>query len=70
MYRRTPPRHCVALSAPLGSVSLDSQVALLPYESSSLATSRGRKEGRAPEPCHGPGPGLTVQLFSVPRCSP
>ena len=35
---RTPPRHFVALSAPVGSMSLDSQVATLPYESSSFAT--------------------------------
>ena len=35
---RTPPRHFVALSAPVGSMSLDSQVAMLPYESSSFAT--------------------------------
>ena len=37
-YPPAPLRHFVALFAPLGSVSLDSQVALLPYESSSLAT--------------------------------
>ena len=35
---RTPLRHFVALFAPVGSVSLDSQVASLSYESSSLAT--------------------------------
>ena len=40
---RTPLRHYVALFAPLGNMSLDSQVATLPYESSSFATSRGRK---------------------------
>ena len=39
----TPLRHYVALFAPLGNMSLDSQVATLPYESSSFATSRGRK---------------------------
>jgi hypothetical protein len=37
-YPPAPLRHFVALFAPLGSVSLDSLVALLPYESSSLAT--------------------------------
>ena len=37
-YPPAPLRHFVALFAPLGIVSLDSQVALLPYESSSLAT--------------------------------
>ena len=35
---RTPLCHFVALFAPVGSVSLDSQVASLSYESSSLAT--------------------------------
>ena len=33
-----------AAFAPVGSVSLDSQVAMLPYESSSLATSRGNEK--------------------------
>ena len=40
---RTPFCHYVAFH-PQGSVSLDSRVASLPYESSSLATSRGNKE--------------------------
>ena len=40
------PRHFVALSAPVGSVSLDSQSSSTPCESSSLATSRGRKVQR------------------------
>ena len=44
LQRSTPLRHFVALFAPVGSMSLDSQVATLPYESSSFATSRGRKE--------------------------
>ena len=33
-----PPRHFVALSAPVGSMSLDFQVVSLPYKSSSFAT--------------------------------
>ena len=41
-----PPRHFVTLSAPVGSVSLDSQSSSTPCESSSLATSRGRKGQR------------------------
>ena len=36
--RSTPLRHSVALFAPVGSMSLDSQIATLPYESSSFAT--------------------------------
>ena len=40
---RTPFCHYVAFH-PQGSVSLDSRVASLPYESSSLATSRGNKK--------------------------
>ena len=40
---RTPFCHYVVFH-PQGSVSLDSRVASLPYESSSLATSRGNKE--------------------------
>ena len=40
---RTPFCHYVAFH-PQGSVSLDSRVVSLPYESSSLATSRGNKE--------------------------
>ena len=42
-YPRTPFCHFVALH-PQGSVSLDSRVASLPHESSSLATSRGNKK--------------------------
>ena len=38
-----PPRHFVALSAPVGSVSLDSQSSSTPCESSSLAISRGAR---------------------------
>ena len=38
LQRRTPLRHFVALFAPLGSMSLDFQVASLPYKSSSFAT--------------------------------
>ena len=40
---RTPFCHYVAFH-PQGSVSLDSRVVSLPYESSSLATSRGNKK--------------------------
>ena len=40
---RTPFCHYVAFH-PQGSVSLDSRVASLPYESSSLATSRGNEK--------------------------
>ena len=43
LQRSTPLRHFVALSAPVGSMSLDFQVVSLPYKSSSFATSRGRK---------------------------
>jgi hypothetical protein len=35
---RTPPRHFAALSALVGSMSLDFQVVSLPYKSSSFAT--------------------------------
>ena len=49
---RTPLRHYVALFAPVGSMSLDFQVALLPYKSSSFATSRGRKTLRKYPWCH------------------
>ena len=42
---RTPFCHYVAFH-PQGSVSLDSRVASLPYESSSLATSRGNEKFR------------------------
>jgi hypothetical protein len=38
LQHRTPLRHFVALFAPLGSMSLDFQVASLPYKSSSFAT--------------------------------
>ena len=38
LQRRTPLRHFVALFAPMGSMSLDFQVASLPYKSSSFAT--------------------------------
>ena len=38
LQRCTPLRHYVALFAPLGSMSLDFQVASLPYKSSSFAT--------------------------------
>jgi hypothetical protein len=38
LQRRTPLRHFVALFAPLGSMSLDFQVASLPYKSSFFAT--------------------------------
>ena len=44
-YPRTPFCHFVAF-APVGSVSLDSQSPLAPYESSSLATSRGNEKFR------------------------
>ena len=35
---RTPPRHFAALSALVGSMSLDFQVVSLPYKSGSFAT--------------------------------
>ena len=41
LQRSTPPRHFVALSAPVGSTSLDFQVVSLPYKSSSFATPEG-----------------------------
>ena len=46
LLRYSTPRHFMALSAPVGSVSLDSQSSSTPCESSSLATSRGRKGKR------------------------
>ena len=77
-----PVRWCDSSSlATGGSVSLDSQVALLPYESSSLATSRGRKEGGAPrsrsrsrprrQAPPDPSRFAAAQLpdFKFPRCS-
>ena len=61
-----PPRHFVALSAPVGSVSLDSQVAMLPYESSSLATSRENEKFRRAFLLSADRPGMTVRREGNP----
>ena len=67
---RTPFCHYVAFH-PQGSVSLDSRVASLPYESSSLATSRGneRYEGKNSESyTSGTTPAFPLWWLAPPPC--